>query len=44
MSHIFWLTLYVLVWPVIVAGTLTYIVRAFMRDAKEAKKEGRSVI
>lgn len=44
MSSTFWLTLYVLAWPAIVAGTLTYIVRAFMRDAKEAKEEGRSII
>jgi hypothetical protein len=38
------LTVYVLIWPVIVAGTLTVIVRAFVKDAKEAKAEGRSII
>lgn len=38
------LTLYVLVWPVVVIGTLTVIVRAFVRDAREAKREGRSII
>lgn len=44
MSSTFWLTVYVLAWPALVAGTLTYIVRAFTRDAKEAKREGRSII
>lgn len=44
MNTTFWLTVYVLSWPVLVAGTLTFIVRAFMRDAKEAKSEGRSII
>lgn len=38
------LTLYVLIWPVVVIGTLTVIVRAFVRDAREAKREGRSII
>lgn len=43
MSPIF-MTIYVLVWPVIVAGTLFVIVRAFVRDWREARKEGRSII
>ncbi|MBN7794670.1 hypothetical protein JF550_12390 [Microbacterium esteraromaticum] len=38
------LTVYVLMWPVIVAGTLTVIVRAFIKEARKAKAEGRSVI
>lgn len=38
------LTVYVLIWPVIVAGTLTVIVRAFVKEAKAAKAEGRSII
>jgi hypothetical protein len=38
------LTAYVLVWPLIVAGTLTVIVRAFVKEAREAKSEGRSII
>lgn len=38
------LTLYVLVWPVIVAGTLAVIVRAFYREWREAKAKGRSII
>lgn len=43
MSIIF-LTLYVLIWPVIVGVTLWVIVRAFYRDWREAKREGRSMI
>lgn len=43
MSTIF-LTLYVLIWPVIVSVTLWVIVRAFYRDWREAKREGRSMI
>ncbi|MEV7632043.1 putative transporter small subunit [Microbacterium sp. NPDC089318] len=38
------LTAYVLAWPLIVAGTLTVIVRAFVKEARTAKAEGRSII
>ena len=38
------LTAYVLVWPVIVIGTLAVIIRAYVKDARQAKKEGRSII
>jgi len=38
------LTLYVLMWPVIVAVILFLIARGFFRDVAEAKKEGRPVI
>ncbi|MFS2280020.1 putative transporter small subunit [Microbacterium sp. OR21] len=38
------LTAYLLVWPLIVAGTLTVIVRAFVKEARAAKSEGRSII
>jgi hypothetical protein len=38
------LTAYVLVWPVIVAGTLFVIVRAFAKEARKAKAENRSII
>lgn len=38
------LTAYVLVWPVVVIVTLTVIVRAFIKDAREAKREGRPII
>ncbi|MBP1327210.1 hypothetical protein JOF28_002442 [Leucobacter exalbidus] len=44
MTATFWLTLYVLIWPVVVVGTLSLIIRAFVRDAREAKREGRSII
>ncbi|MGO2932683.1 putative transporter small subunit [Microbacterium sp.] len=38
------LTAYVLVWPIVVIGTLTVIIRAFVKDAREAKREGRQII
>lgn len=38
------LTAYVLIWPVIVAGAITVIVRAFVKEARKAKSEGRSII
>ncbi|MDT0158481.1 putative transporter small subunit [Microbacterium sp. ARD32] len=38
------LTAYLLVWPVIVLGTLAVIVRAFVKEARAAKAEGRSII
>lgn len=40
----FFLTLYLLVWPVIVAGTLFVVTRAFVKDWREAKREGRQII
>lgn len=39
-----WLTTYVLVWPVIVAGVLLFIARAFFKECKEARKKGRALI
>lgn len=38
------LTAYVLVWPIIVAGTLFVIVRAFAKEWLQAKREGRKII
>lgn len=38
------LTAYVLIWPVIVLGTLIVIARGFAKDAKEAREEGRMII
>lgn len=38
------LTAYVLVWPVIVGGTLFVICRAFFREMREAKREGKQII
>ena len=40
----FWLTVYVLVWPVIVAGVLVRISRGFFSDWRQSRKEGRSII
>ncbi|MGO1544581.1 MAG: putative transporter small subunit [Gulosibacter sp.] len=40
----FLMTAYVMVWPVIVAGTLAVIVGAFVRDWWKARKEGRDII
>lgn len=40
----FWLTVYVLVWPLIVAAVLVQISRAFFRDWAESRREGRSII
>ncbi len=41
---IFWLTVYVLIWPVIVGGTLVVIVRAFWKEWRQARSEGRGMI
>jgi hypothetical protein len=40
----FVLTLYVLVWPVLVAGVLAVLCTAFGREAAEAKREGRELV
>jgi hypothetical protein len=38
------LTAYVLMWPIIVIGVLAVVIRGFVKDAKEAKREGRDLI
>ena len=38
------LTLYVLIWPVIVAGVLAVIVRSFLQEWREARRAGRDII
>ena len=38
------LTVYVLMWPVIVLGILATIVRGFAKDVREARKEGLPII
>ena len=38
------LSLYVLAWPVLVAGVLAVLVRAFMREMSEARKAGTPMI
>lgn len=40
----FLLTVYVLIWPVIVTGTLFVVVRAFVKEWLQAKREGREII
>lgn len=40
----FWLTAYVLVWPVIVAAVLMFIARAFFSEWIEARREGKPLI
>lgn len=44
MMDVILLTAYVLVWPVAVVGVLAVIIRAFLKDARVAKKEGRQII
>ena len=39
-----WLTIYVLVWPALVAGVLFVISRAFIAEWREARREGRDII
>ena len=38
------LTIYFLVWPVIVASVLLVICRGFLRELRQAKREGRPII
>ncbi|WP_405217631.1 putative transporter small subunit [Agrococcus sp. Ld7] len=38
------LTIYILIWPVIVAGVLFGIARSFIKELREAKREGRAII
>ena len=38
------LTVYVLVWPVIVVGILWTVCRGFLKDWAESRKAGRSII
>lgn len=38
------LTIYVLMWPVLVAVILFVIAKGFFTDWREARKEGRSII
>ncbi len=44
MMSTFWLTTYVLVWPVIVAGTLFYITRAFFLELRETRARREDVV
>lgn len=38
------LTIYMLMWPVIVAVTMFVIARGFFKDWREARREGRPLI
>lgn len=38
------LTIYVLMWPVIVAGVLAVLVRGFSKEFLEARREGEPLI
>ena len=40
----FWMTVYVLAWPVLTLGTLTVICRAFYKEWRAARDEGRDLI
>jgi len=40
----FFLSLYVLIWPVIVAGVLVIIARAFFKELREARDRGERII
>ncbi|WP_233912166.1 putative transporter small subunit [Arthrobacter polaris] len=38
------MTLYILIWPVIVAAVLYVLGRAFWQEFRDAKREGRPLI
>ena len=38
------LTLYILIWPIISAVVLALIVTTFMRELRQAKKDGKKVV
>lgn len=38
------LTLYVLVWPVIVLAVMLLLVKGFVADWREARREGRTLL
>lgn len=42
--EILFLTIYVLMWPVIVAGILWTVCRGFFKDWLASRKEGRPII
>ncbi|SED79562.1 hypothetical protein SAMN04489740_3959 [Arthrobacter alpinus] len=41
---VFFLSLYVLIWPVIVAGVLYVLGKAFLQEILDARREGRPLI
>ncbi|WP_210336902.1 putative transporter small subunit [Aquamicrobium zhengzhouense] len=38
------MSVYLLIWPVIVAGVLAVLVRAFFKEMMAARREGRPII
>lgn len=38
------MTIYVLMWPVVVLGVFAVLVRGFVKDWRQARHEGRSII
>ncbi len=38
------LTLYILIWPVIAAVVLVLIVYSFMKELRQARKEGKTIV
>lgn len=40
----FLLTVYVLMWPIIVGGVLWTVCKGFFKDWSKARREGRSII
>ncbi|MEM7223728.1 MAG: putative transporter small subunit [Pseudomonadota bacterium] len=38
------LTLYILMWPIIAAVVLVIIVYSFIRDLRQARREGKKVV
>jgi hypothetical protein len=40
----FWITAYILVWPVIAAGVLAVLLAAIVRDLRHARREGTEIL
>jgi hypothetical protein len=40
----FWITAYILVWPVIAAGVLAVLVVAIVRDLRVARSNGTEIV
>lgn len=38
------LAIYVLIWPIIVAGVLIVLCAAFFKDWRQARKDGRMIV
>lgn len=40
----FWLTAYILVWPIISAGILALLLVSLVRDLREARRDGQGMV